>query len=354
MARHPTVALTLLLVSAVAHAADLEGRVRLSTGAGIDTNARRDYSQVGAVTDGMLSLTGAAEGQVLFERVQLRGSYDGGLRRFLLHPSEDVLIQAAEAEASVALGRVFGVGVQGRGRDRRGGERDYSDLAGSVFFDFVPDAALSLRAYVGGHRFVYWPVFDYSFAATEFGGSARYRLDKRHSLVAFGELGMRRYNADARPAPALLSLQATTGAEIDLGQRLDTAFQVGGGWAWRGPFTLSLTYAWVDQASNSFGETSRRHRLTGTAGFRLPWKVYFFAQLTAQFTHFPDGVYLSPEVENLSEDSENHNSASVRFVRPVSKDIDVELRYALYQNRLPENGLDYLRQVGWIGLTWRP
>ncbi len=354
MARSPTVALILVLVSAVADAAELDGRVRLSTGAGVDTNARRDYSQLGAVSDGMLSLTGAAEGRVQFERAQLSGTYDGGLRRFLLYPTEDVLIQAAEGEASMALGRVFGMGVQGRGRDRRGGQRDYTDLSGSVFFDFVPDSALSLRAFAGGHRFVYWPVFGYSFSATEVGGSARYRIDKRHSLLAFGELGMRRYSSEARPAPSLPD--DSSSQPISLGRRLDTAFQVGGGWAWRGPFTVSLSYAYLDQDSNSFGETSRRHRLSGSAGFRLPWKIYLFTQVTGQFTDFPDGVFLSPDAPevNLAEDSENHNAVSVRLVRPVSKDLDVELRIARYWSQLRENELDYRREVGWIGLTWRP
>jgi hypothetical protein len=333
------------MAAAVAHG-ETDARLRVTVGGGLDSNARRDFEQVGEgeVVDGMVSVVGSVEARALFERAQLLGSYDGGVRQYLRLPSEDVLVQSAQTEASMALGRTFGVGLLGRGRDRRGGERDYTDLAASGFVDFVPDRSLSLRGFVGGHRFIYWPRSDYSYGATELGMQARYRLDRRHALMAFGEGGRRRYGGLARDR------EGTLGPE----RRADTVLQVGAGWAWRGPVALGVTYAFVDQSSNSRGESLNRHRLSGTAGIRLPWQLFLFTQLNAQLTDYPDGIYLSAEVENLTEDAENHNSVSLRLVRPLSPTVDAELRYALYQNSLPQNELDYLRQVGWIGLTWRP
>lgn len=342
-----TVALCALcaLFAPVAGAADLEGSARVTLGAGVDTNARRDYEQVGAETDIIGSAVASVEGAATFERAQLLGSYDGGARKFLFFPTEDVLIQAADGEASLALGKFFGVGVLARGRDRRGGERDYTDLAAHGFVDFVPDASLSLRAYAGGHRFVYWPVFSYSFRATEAGATARYRFTRQHSLLVFGEGGQRTYNANARPVP-------NDPEPPPPRQRSDLVFSVGAGYAYRGPFALTVTYAYLDHSSNSYGETTRRHRLTATGGVRLPWKLFLLAQASLQLSSYPDGIFLSPQVI-LEEDDENHNSIALKLARPVSKHFDVELRWALYQNRLQGNRLDYLRQIGWFGVTWR-
>lgn len=328
-----------------AQAAELDGKARVTVGGGVDTNATRDYEQAGTTPDLFGAVIAAMEGSVTFEAAQLVGSYDGGARKFTFIPSIDVLVQAADGEASVALGRFIGLGVQARGRDRRGGERDYTDLAAHAFLDFVPDATLSVRAYGGAHRFLYWPVFSYSFRAAEFGATGRYRLNRNHSVLLFGEAGLRTYSATARGIP-------NDPEPPPPRPRSDNVFSVGAGYAYRGPFQLSLTYAYLDQASNSYGETTRRHRLTATGGVRLPWQLFLLAQGSLQLSSYPDGIFLSPQVI-LEEDAENHNSISLKLARPISEHFDVELRWALYANRLPENHLDYRRQLGWAGVTWR-
>lgn len=330
---------------------ELEGRARVSAGAGVDSNARRDYDQADPKADGLLSLQAAVDGRATFNAAQLLGSYDIGARRFFFYASEDVVVQMASAEGSFAVGRSLGFGLQGRGRDRRGGERDYTDLAASVFMDYVPDARFDLRAWAGAHRFIYWPVFSYSFSAREAGATVRYRFDRRHSVSAFGELGLRTYNANARyrpsPTPPL-----PDEPPLPLRRREDTAFVVGAGYAWRGPFTFSAVWSYADQSSNSFGETARRHRLTLSSAFRLPWRLFLMTQLSLQVATYPDGVFLSPEII-LEEDAENHNALSLKLARPISEHFDVEVRYAVFQNRLADNGLYYFRQLAWTGLTWR-
>ena len=344
--------LTTLSLPALA-AAELEGRARISAGGGVDTNARRDYDGAGAVADGLLSVQGAVEGRATFDSSQLLGSYDIGARRFFVYASEDVVVQMATAEGSFAVGRTMGFGLQGRGRDRRGGERDYTDLAASLFMDFVPDARLDLRAYAGAHRFIYWPVFSYSFAAREAGASVRYRFSRQHAVNAFGELGLRTYNATARLAPDP-DAEPPPPDEPPLPPRTreDTAFVIGAGYSYRGPFTFSAVWSYADQSSNSFGETTRRHRLTLSSAFRLPWRLFLLAQLNLQLATYPDGVFLSPEVI-LEEDAENHNALSLKLARPISGHFDVEVRYAVFQNRLADNGLYYFRQLAYAGLTWR-
>ena len=334
-----------VLISLPAWSADWGGKARLSAGAGFDTNVRRDYQQVGTAADLMATVVGSVEGSGAGDRWQLSGAYDGGVRGFLFYPREDVLVQALDAEASWLLGRYVGVGTMGRARDRRGGERDYTDLGAQAFVDFVPDPQLDVRAWGGGHRFVYWPVFAYSFRASEFGATAKYRLDRRHSLLAFGEAGFRTYNANARDVPNDPTPSAPHPRE-------DSVFNVGAGYAYRGPFAVTVTYAYQDQESNSYGETTRRHRLTATGGVKLPWKLFLFVQASLQLSEYPDGINQSPEVI-LDEDAENHNSLSLKLARPLSEHFDVEARWALYQNRLPGNHLDYLRQIGWLGITWR-
>ncbi len=345
----PTVALALLLTTPAL--AESKGAVRLWFGSGYDSNAKRDFVKsaepegVSAEPDLVFSAIGAADGRYQGEQTQATGSYDLGLRKFVRLPSEDVVIQSASIDGAVALGPVVGLGVAGRGKDRRGGDRDYTDLLGEGFLDYLPDGAVDFRLRAGGHRFLYWDRIAYAFAAFEGGFQARYRFDKRHSAAVFGELGLRRYQADANPNP---ELEEPSPAR----PRQDQVISGGAGYTYRGPFTFSATYSYAEQASNSFGETTLRHRLTLTAGLRLPWRVTLLAQAALQYARFPDGVYLSDEL-NITEDDDTHNSGSLKLVRPVSEQVDLELRCALYQDRLPQNGYQYFRQLGWIGVSWR-
>ncbi len=345
-------ALVFALASAPAAAAELGGQLRLSVNAGVDTNARRDFDQAegeaegnrrGAEPDMVASVVAATEGVLQAERARVTGSYDLGIRKFMRLPLEDVFIQSAQLEASVALGSIFGAGITGRVKDRRGGSRDYSDLAGAAFLELVPDAKVSLRFQGGGHRFLFPSSIPYSFKATELALTARYRFDKRHALFAFGDMGFRAYQAAAIVAELPDGEQAP--------RRTDALITGGAGYSFRGPFALTFTYAYTEQVSNSLGSTSMRHRLTLTGGMRLPWQVTALAQGTLQLSRYPVD-YPSDELL-LLDDDENHNAVSLKLVRPISEHIDVEVRYALYQNRLPNEGLTYLRQVAWVGMGWR-
>jgi len=54
-----------------------------------------------------------------------------------------------------------------------------------------------------------------------------------------------------------------------------------------------------------------------------------------------------------SADEENHSSLSLKLARPVTEQLDAELRYAVYADAFAEAGHRYLRQVAWLGFTFR-
>ena len=330
-----------------ARAADVEGALRVTGRLMLDSNAPRDVTQGPLVpnnSDAVFSLLASGEGRYTADRWQLVGRYDAGARKYLLFTTEDVLVQAAALEGSLALGSSLGMGVEGRAKDRRGGSRAYSDLSASAFLEYVPDARLALRLRLGAHRFLYRPSFVASFGSPEVGFLVRYRLDRRHAFFASGDYGSRRYNDSRRPPP---DVQVPW-----TGRREDGALTASVGYSYKGPLALGLTYTFQDLSSNSFGETVQRHRLGGSAGVRLPWKLTLLAQGSLGLTHYPDGVFFSTDII-LLEDDEAQNSLALKLARPLDAHLDLELSYSLYGNQLQRNDLSYFRQVGALGLTWR-
>ncbi|MFY2556413.1 hypothetical protein ACN469_02115 [Corallococcus terminator] len=339
--------LFVLLAARVALAAEWEGALKGTARLLVDTNAPRDFTDGSTPSPGAdpaLSVLGSAEGRATFERTQLVGRYELGARKYVGFAAEDTLIQAGALEASLALGTEFGLGAEGHAKDRRGGTRAYSDLGASVFAEYAPDVRLALRVRAGARRFVYRPDKTANFGGAELGVLGRYRFDRRHSLSLFGDWGARRYGPLARPRPGV--------TESTLGRREDGALTAGASYNYRGPVTLGLTYAYQEVTSNSFGETVLRHRVTGNAGVRLPWRVTLLAQGSLGITRYPDGIYLSPEIILVEED-EGQNSLSLKLARPVSERVDLEVSWGLWSTRLPRNNLSYSRQVFGVGFTWR-
>ena len=337
-----------LLVSTSASASDFQGRARLWLGPAFDSNARRDFvsPRLGTQPDLFLYGLGQLEGILrVGERVRISGSYDVSGRKFLLLPTEDTVVQAAQLEGTVSFAKYFAFGVAGRARDRRGAERDYSDLLGGALLDFVPDPSVDVRVQLNAHRFIFWDRFAYSFWGPDGTISARYRFNRRHSVSAFGSYNPRTYNgiARARPGPE--------GAEPPPEMtRKDTVFGGGVSYSYRGPFHFTFSYSYLDQASNSFGESVQRHRLNATLGVRLPWDLMVLGSLTWQPALFPEGVYLSPDLTVLEED-ENVSSVTLKVVKPLNKWLDLDLRYAGYLGILPQNAFLYVRHVISVGLA---
>lgn len=342
-----TLALLACLAAAPALAVDTAGQGRVWAGLGYDSNARRDFTLPGDATQGNgfgflnLGLEGLVEG----EAWRVTGTYDGAGRKFASLSSEDTLVQNANLDGTLQVARTMTLGLLGRARDRRGAERDYTDLLGGAAVDYTPDALLTVHLEGDAHRFLFHPRFPYSYFGPTGTLSVRAKLSKRHHLAVFGTFEPRTYNGttNANPDDPNPPDPAPT--------RKDSFLVVGAGYTYKGPFIASVTYSYLDQASNSWGETLRRHRLAVTAGVRLPWKWTLLASGAAQLTQYPDGVYLSSDLQ-VAEDDENSTSLSLKLVRPLDKHLDLDLRYAVYGNTLPQNHYVYVRHVGSVGLTF--
>ena len=327
---------------------DFQGKARVWLGPALDSNARRDFVSRGVGTQADAFLFGLAqlEGALrVGERVRFVGAYDVSGRKFILLPSEDTLVQAAQLEGTVTFWNYFALGLGGRASDRRGADRDYTDLQGGAVFDFFPDPAVEVRAQVFAHRFLFYNRFAYSFWGPDGQLTARYRINRRHSVSAFGSFNPRTYNSPARDRPG------PEGSEVPPPRRrADNVFGGGLSYSYRGPFHFTFSYSVFDQSSNSFGESVQRHRLNATAGVRLPWQLMLLGSLTWQPSLFPEGVYLSPDLTVLEED-ENVSSLTLKLVRPINKWLDVDVRYAGYLGVLPQNDFLYLRHVVSVGLA---
>lgn len=344
----PALTLILLFASTSASAAEFHGRARLWVGPAIDSNARRDFvsTEIATQPDLFFFGLGQLEGILrLGERVRLTGSYDVSGRKFVFIPTEDTVVQAAQLEGTVTFAQYFAFGISGRARDRRGAERDYTDLVGGALVDFFPDPAVDLRVQINAHRFLFYNRFAYSFWGPDGTVSARYRFNKRHSLSAFGTYNARTYNGIARARPGPEGSEPPP--EV---VRADTVFGGGLSYSYRGPFHFTFSYGYMDQASNSFGESVQRHRLNATGGLRLPWELTLLASITWQPAVFPEGVYLSPDLTVLEED-ENVSSLTLKLVKPLNKWLDLDLRYAGFLGFLPQNQFLYLRHVVSVGIA---
>jgi hypothetical protein len=343
----------LALLIPAAHGSELKGTARLSFGAGADSNGHRDYEQLGTQADAFAYASAFGRLDYLAQQARAVGEYEIGARKFLQLLSEDVLVQSGTVEGALSLGPSWSIGLEGRGKDRRGGSRDYSDLFGGPFVALAA-GAWDLRLRTAAHRFVYRPDFSYSFKAMEVGLTGQYRLSRRHTLLLVLDAGIRNYNADARPNPNQPTSPSLTG-------RQDVAALGGAGYSYRGPIALTLTYSYGEARSNSFGETTLRHRLALTAGARLPGDFTVVGQAALQLTRYPDGPYPTPEIILIEDD--NHNSVALKVLRPLFADLELELRVALYSDRLPhvtlysdrlpQNKLTYLRGVASMGFAWR-
>ena len=324
--------------------AEAEGSLRLSASAGADSNAHRDFLQTGPVPDFVASALAEGRGQLVFDTFEAQGRYEAGVRGFLRAQTENALAQGAALEVSQGVARGVRLGLLGDGKDRQG-ERAYTDLLGGGFVEVIPETRLEVRLELRAHRFVYWQAFEYSFAAPEATALVRYRFDRRHSVQAFGEVGARTYNAVERLAP-----DGTASGPLE--RRQDGASAAGISYAYRGPFTLTVGYGFVAQRSNSFGESFQRHRLSVTGAVRLPWRLILLWEGAVQLSRYPDGVYLSQDF-TLKQDDESFNQLSLRLVKPLSTNLDLELSAGLFHTRFPANGLTYLRGVGAVGVSFR-
>ena len=285
---------------------------------------------------------------------------------------QDVLVVQLAAEDRFRLSRVAQLALAGdyydawqldvspfRHRDFRSGS-----LVGKLaFVDPLGEVTLS-----GGYRgFQYKPdpYFDFqagqanalAVARLRFGANEDHELD----VAASYHLERRFFNGvvqllDATQCPyggPILDkcLIAGTAARADW-------FHEGGiELTYVGPLLVALGYGIQLNLSNSFGQSLLRNMITLKLAYRLPWSLYATLKAQLYVTKYLDPVLLDHQIQSqtfITIEDENRNAVILDVERPIrNTGLAVDARYSVYTNELSPSPVSFLRQVVYLGLTYR-
>jgi hypothetical protein len=364
----------------------------LSLGAEYDSNANRAESVANAESPdsptgsfllrstGNLRLTWRTRSNVL------RLSLGMGGKTFFNNDvsDQDVFALSLAGEDRVRVSRFVHLAVVGdyydawqlpvapfRARDFRSG----AALGRIYFVDPLGEVALS-----GGYRgFEYKPDPYFNFQSAQataygvarlvFGANGEHELD----VAATYHFERRWFNGvvqlfepDAEPFVATQEhpLQCAYGMKIQdyclaagTDQRADWFHESGIELTYVGPLLLGVGYGLQLNLSNSFGQSLIRHIVTLKIAYRLPWSLY--ATLKAQLY---SSVYLDPvlldrainTLQFITIEDENRNNVIVDLERPLgSSGVAINVRYSVFTNELTASPVSFLRQVVYLGLTYR-
>ncbi len=337
-----------LLVPTAAHA-KLQGAFSVSLAPGLDTNPSRIVGE-DAGADPLLAATGSARGRLRLGAAHLLSArYDLGLKKFLTEANEDVAVQQLGLDYLTRLGPLA-VGLDGSGKWRlsRGGSRDYRDAAGDAFVDWSLSRELAARLCAGVRWFSYPPDSSYSSFGPRVSLALRYQPLRRLGLSLAVSGVLPSYEGTARRPDGELS--ADPRRDRQLAAQVQATL--------RGSVLAQATYLWSGNWSNSFGESTQRHRLAAALTARLPLSLFASAQAAWQAIHYPDGLFLSKElIDMLLYDDEAQSSLALKLARPITEVFEIEAKYAVYWVALPAEGddpsLDYVRQLATLGLSAR-
>ncbi|MGC4122862.1 MAG: hypothetical protein QM765_51505 [Myxococcales bacterium] len=357
-------------VALPAKAAPLQGSLTASFGPGLDTNPSKTLTSDASVLDGFLGLSATGRVKVGFgEGQQVSGRYDLGLRKFFLSEGEDLAVQQVALDWAVNLGRVMlGAEASGKWWVSRAGTRDYADLGADLFVDIALVKALNLRLAGGARGFLYPPAYAnepveisdtsvdankaYDWAGPQGSAMLRWQPARRHTLALalFGVLpyynGFSRYEGSSEFANGRDGYPVVKRRDAQFGGQLSYSF--------RGPVAVQAGYSYVRINSTSYGEASERHRAFAAVSAKLPWRLYAGLLAAYQFSSYPDGIFLSRNIELLDDDSFSSVGAKVGLA--ITDEVDLELRYATYWTELPPSSslpTTWWRHTAFLGVTLR-
>jgi len=119
---------------------------------------------------------------------------------------------------------------------------------------------------------------------------------------------------------------------------------------------VTVGYAVQLNLSNSFGQSLMRHLFTAKIAFRLPWQLYTTLKGQLLVTRYLDPVLLDHQINSqtfVSIEDENRNAFIADLERPVARGLSVEARYSIYTNELAASPVSFLRQVVYLGVTYK-
>lgn len=352
----------------------------LSLGPEYDSNANRAESVAGsespdhATGSFLLRSTGTLRLTWKAERSLLRLSVGAGGKLFF-DPAvfdQDVFALSLAGEERVRVTRVLQLAIIGdyydawqlpvapfRARDFRSG----SALGRVYLFDKLGEIALS-----GGYRgFQYKPDFYFDFQAGQATAYAVARLvfgsNDEHELDIAAN-----YHVERRFFPGVIErLDQTqclpghpfrdTCLMAGTDKRTDWFHESGAELTYVGPLLVGVGYGVQLNLSNSFGQSLLRQLVTLKLSYRLPWSLY--ATLKAQLivTKYLDPVLLDTNVASqtfVTIDDENRNAVIADLERPLGETgIALNVRYSVFTNELTPSPVSFLRQVVYLGLTYR-
>ncbi|MCU1283401.1 MAG: hypothetical protein JWM53_6947 [bacterium] len=139
--------------------------------------------------------------------------------------------------------------------------------------------------------------------------------------------------------------------------RADWFHQGGAELTYVGPLLVGVGYGVQLNLSNSFGQSLLRQLVTLKVAYRFPWSLY--ATLKAQLivTRYLDPVLLDTNITSqtfITIDDENRNAVIADVERPIGETgLAVNARYSVFTNELTPSPVSFLRQVVYLGLTYR-
>jgi len=222
------------------------------------------------------------------------------------------------------------------------GDRSYSDLGAGATLTTQLSRSLVVDLRVGIRAFNYFPDPAYSEIGPAFSAGATQATWKDQSIFFVYRL-LPEYYEGYQLLPDL-----TIG-----GKRFDWFHMATVGYSLSRPVLASLSYSFIYDHSNSYGESYVRYRLEAIAGLNLPLDFTFTGTAAIQFTTYPDGIYLSPQVL-LVEDDDNLTELSLKVFRELVGGLSLEARFSLYRNDLSKSLLTYRREIFYIGVSFRP
>ncbi len=292
----------------------------LSAGSLLDGNAPRDFSERRAGGPrghgrGPAACSPAGEGRYTAERYQLVGRYDRGQPQVPALTAEEHAGAGRRAGGLARAGPHAGRGRGGAGQGQaRRGARVHGPGGERLPRVRARTLRLAVRLRAGAHRFVYRPDHTARLRRPRAVGSpGATAWTAATAVTVSGECGQAPLRRRGRPRAGRRCEPRAGPARGRRARWPAWATPTGGRWRW------GWRYAFQELASNSYGETVLRHRLSASAGVRLPAAAStLLAQGALVLNRYPDGVFLSPEII-LTEDDEAQNSLSLRLVRPLSE-----------------------------------
>jgi hypothetical protein len=350
--------------------------LQLSLGPEYDSNANRAEVVANVASPdraiGSFLLRSTASGQLSWRSGPnlLRTSAGVGGKVFFNPAVADqtVFVVQAAAEDRVRVARFLHVALNGdyydawqlpaepmRHRDFRTG----SAIARLYFVDRLGEVQLS-----GGYRgFQYKPDHDSDFDAVQASANSitrsHFGRNGDHELDLFAS-----YHFEQRLFAGLSQYnQCPLGGEITddcllPGRRRRDTFEEGGiELTYVGPLLVALGYGAQLNTSNSFGQSLLRNMLTLKVAFRLPGSLYATLKAQLFITKYLDPVLLDHVFNSqtfVTIDDENRNAVLVDLERPIPAiGLAVNARYSVYTNELTTTNDSFLRQVIYVGLTYR-